>query len=60
MATPGERAWFVGYGLASLVYRLVVFVAVTMFVAGRFFFIGVVFAVGGTLPLEVLTPLADC
>ena len=56
MATRSERAWFVCYGLASMVYRLVVFVAVTTFVAGKFFFIGVVFAVVG-VATGVLTPL---
>jgi putative peptide zinc metalloprotease protein len=56
MATRSERAWFVCYGLASMVYRLFVFVAVTTFVAGKFFFIGVVFAVLG-VATGVLTPL---
>jgi putative peptide zinc metalloprotease protein len=47
IATPSERRWFVCYGIAALIYRLVVFVAVSMFIANRFFFIGAVLAIGG-------------
>src|SRR5215510_6620361 len=47
MATPGERGWFVCYGLMALVYRAVVFVAVAIYIADRFFFLGVIVAIGG-------------
>jgi putative peptide zinc metalloprotease protein len=47
MATPGERGWFVCYGITAWAYRLVVFVVVAMFIAEKFFFVGVLFAVGG-------------
>jgi putative peptide zinc metalloprotease protein len=46
-ATPSERGWFVCYRITALVYRLVVFVAVAMFIAEKFFFVGAVFAIGG-------------
>jgi putative peptide zinc metalloprotease protein len=49
MATPGERGWFVCYGITAWAYRLVVFVVVAMFIAEKFFFVGVVFAVGGLI-----------
>lgn len=43
-ATPGERAWFVGYGITSFVYRVFVVVAILLFLMDRFFLLGVVFA----------------
>lgn len=59
VASPGERAWFVCYGVASCVYRLCIFVLITLFVAGKFFFVGVILAVagivmGGMVPLVKL------
>src|SRR5215475_6652945 len=56
MATPSERGWFVCYGITALVYRLVMFVAVAMFIADRLFFVGVVLAIGG-LVVGGATPL---
>jgi putative peptide zinc metalloprotease protein len=53
-ATVGERAWFVGYATASFVYRLVVLMAVTLFIANRFFFVGVVLALGGVVAWSVV------
>ncbi len=50
VATPSERAWFVFYAIASYVYRMVVLVAIAWFIAGKFFFIGVMLAlVGGVI-----------
>lgn len=48
-ATPGERRWFVFYGIASFVYRLFVLVAITLFIAGKFFFVGAMLALGGVV-----------
>jgi len=44
-ATPGEKAWFVGYGITSFLYRILVVVAILLFVAERFFLLGMIFAV---------------
>jgi putative peptide zinc metalloprotease protein len=55
-ATPAERAWFIGFTLASCVYRLFVYAAISLFVASKFFFIGVVLALGG-LAAIVVTPI---
>lgn len=41
----GERAWFAGYGLASAVYRLMITFSIIVFVAGRFFVVGVLLAI---------------
>lgn len=48
-ATASERAWFVFFSVASWLYRLFVLVAITLFVAGKFFFVGVIFALGGVV-----------
>ena len=42
---PGEAGWMFGYALASFVYRIFISIRIILFVAGKFFFIGVVFAV---------------
>lgn len=44
VATPGERVWFVTYGIASAIYRVLVAVAIALFIAGKFFVVGVVLA----------------
>ncbi|MEE8292477.1 MAG: hypothetical protein V3R80_13440, partial [Candidatus Tectomicrobia bacterium] len=50
VATRSERAWFVFYAIASYVYRMVVLVAIAWFIAGKFFFLGVMLAlVGGVI-----------
>jgi putative peptide zinc metalloprotease protein len=42
--STGEKAWFVFYGIASFIYRMVVLFSIIFVVAGKFFFIGVVLA----------------
>ncbi|MCP3982593.1 MAG: PqqD family peptide modification chaperone [bacterium] len=41
---PGERFWFVTYTVAAFVYRIFVYVAIVLFIAGKFFFIGILLA----------------
>jgi putative peptide zinc metalloprotease protein len=48
-ATPGEKAWFVGYGVTSFVYRIFIVVAILLFVMDRFFLLGMVFAVAAAI-----------
>ena len=43
--TASERFWLIGYALASLAYRLVISVAIILFVAGKFFVLGIVLAI---------------
>jgi putative peptide zinc metalloprotease protein len=40
----GEKIWMLAYGLASTVYRVVITVLIALFIATRFFFIGVLLA----------------
>ena len=44
IATPGERAWFVVYAVASFVYRAFVVVAIVAFIADRYFWLAMLFA----------------
>lgn len=48
-STRGERAWFVTYAVASFVYRLIVAVGIVLFIAGKFFFVGVLLAVAAAV-----------
>lgn len=43
-ATPGERAWFVGYSITSFVYRIFVVFLILMFLTDQFFVLGMFFA----------------
>jgi putative peptide zinc metalloprotease protein len=44
MATRGEKAWFIVYSIAAFCYRMFIYAAIVLFVATKFFFIGVFFA----------------
>lgn len=48
-ATAAERAWFVGFGVASMVYRALVVVGILAFLADRFFLLGLIFAVAAAV-----------
>jgi putative peptide zinc metalloprotease protein len=50
----GERFWFVVYTVASFLYRIFVYVAIILFVASKFFFVGVLFAAWGLVNMLVL------
>lgn len=43
-STSGERFWFLIYSVSSFVYRMFIYTAIVLFVATKFFFIGVLFA----------------
>src|SRR4029078_10250917 len=43
-STPGGRAWFVGYSVTSFLYRILVVVAILMFLTDQFFVLGMFFA----------------
>jgi len=44
-ATPGERAWFVGYAATSFIYRIFVVFAILMFLTDKLFVLGMFFAI---------------
>ena len=53
-SAPGERRWFVLYGVASFCYRLFTLAMLTLFVSGRFFSLGLLIALWGLVMLVVL------
>ncbi len=53
-ASIGEKVWFLFYGLASTIYRVVVTVAIALFIAGHFFIIGVLLAGWALVAMAVL------
>ncbi|MCZ6831910.1 MAG: hypothetical protein O7F73_20430 [Gammaproteobacteria bacterium] len=44
VTTSGERPWFACYGVSAFVFRLFIAFAIILFVAGKFFVIGVLLA----------------
>ena len=53
-ATPGERRWFVFYSIASFIYRIFILTAIIMFIASKFFFIGVALAIWAVIAWGLL------
>ena len=51
-----ERAWLIGYSIASYLYRIFILFAIALFVAGKFFIIGVLLAIW-TVASQLLLPL---
>jgi putative peptide zinc metalloprotease protein len=53
MATRGEKIWLVMYSITSFCYRLFIYTAIVLFIATKFFFIGVLFAFWGFVNMLV-------
>jgi len=53
----GERTWFLVYGIASFVYRMFIMAVIVLFVASKFFAVGVVLAIWA-LTTQIGVPLA--
>jgi putative peptide zinc metalloprotease protein len=49
-----EKAWLLAYGLLSTLYRITVTIAIALFIAGEFFFIGVILAIWAVVSMAVL------
>jgi hypothetical protein len=58
---PGERGWFVFYGIAAFVYRVFVMVGISLFIATKFAVAGVLLALWtiGQMNLPRLAICAD-
>jgi putative peptide zinc metalloprotease protein len=52
--TRGERAWFVTYAVSSFIYRILVVVAILLYLADQLFLLGVLFALMTVLTWFVL------
>ncbi len=53
----GERAWMVGYGIASFIYRIFIMFVIILFIAEKFFAIGVLLAIWAVVT-QVIVPTA--
>nr|VFJ59182.1 MAG: putative peptide zinc metalloprotease protein [Candidatus Kentron sp. DK] len=53
---PGERYWFFFYGIAAFVYRLFITFFIILFVAGKFFVLGILLAIWAVAG-QILWPL---
>src|SRR5690348_12637894 len=53
-ATRGEKAWFLFYGLAGTAYRMFVTIVIALFIAGRFFLVGVLLALWALVAMAVV------
>ena len=53
---PLERFWLTLYPIVAFIYRMFVLAAIALFLAGKFFFIGVLLALAGVAGW-VLVPL---
>jgi len=54
LSTHGERAWFVVYTILAFCYRMTIYLGIVLFVAGKFFFIGVMFALWAAVNMLIL------
>lgn len=51
VSARGERFWFISYGIAAFLYRILIMAAIILFVAGKFFVVGVLLALWAVVPL---------
>ncbi len=56
VVSTGERRWFIAYGLAAFVYKLVITLSIALFIAGKFFVVGVLLAVWA-VAVQLIVPL---
>jgi putative peptide zinc metalloprotease protein len=53
-SAPGERVWFVIYTIAAFFYRIFVYASIILFIASKFFFVGVLIACWGAFNMLVM------
>jgi putative peptide zinc metalloprotease protein len=53
----GEATWFVFYGLAAFAYRMSIMFAILLYVAGKFFVVGIALAIWAAV-MQIVLPLA--
>lgn len=54
--TSGERFWMIVYGIASFIYRVFIMFVIVMFIAGKFFVIGILLAIWA-VSTQILMPI---
>ncbi len=60
VTAKGEKAWFICYGIAAFIYRMFILAVLTLFVGGKFFFIGVLIAAWAIVSQIVLPAIRNC
>jgi putative peptide zinc metalloprotease protein len=51
---PGERFWLATYSICSFTYRLFIYAAIVLFIAGKFFIIGIILAIWACATMFVM------
>jgi putative peptide zinc metalloprotease protein len=54
LSTTGERFWFVLYTVASFIYRIFIYTAIILFIAGKFFIVGMLMAAWAVVTMVIL------
>ena len=54
LSTSGERFWFVVYTVASFIYRIFIYTAIILFIAGKFFIVGMLMACWAVVTMIIL------
>ena len=52
--SPGERVWFVVYGIAAFIYRVFILFVIILYLGGKFFAVGVALAIWATVTQAVI------
>lgn len=55
-----ERPWLAFYSVAAFIYRILISITIVLFIAGKFFFIGVVLAIWTALSIVVFPLVKTC
>ncbi len=55
-STPGERRWFVFYGIAAFLYRVFILFVIALYIGARFFAIGVLLVIWAIIT-QVIIPV---
>ncbi len=56
VTAQGEPAWFAIYGLAAFVYRIFILMVIAIFIAGKYFFVGIALALWAIF-MQIVLPI---
>ncbi|SLN60034.1 Peptidase family M50 [Roseovarius gaetbuli] len=56
VTAPGERRWLASYAILAFLYRMMIMIVIALFVAGKFFFLGIALAIW-SVSLTILLPI---
>ena len=56
VTAPGERRWFIGYGVTAFIYRISLSIGICLFVATEYLFIGIALAVWAAF-MQLILPV---